>query len=357
MKYVKNQKATIFLLTVLFVGFTTATSFSNQSGLQIPDQISAERIEAHLLELTENIGPRSASTPEEIAAGEYIAGQFEAMGYVVEIQPFEYGVDTDDDGEADEFYVSNNIIATKKGKFDQTVIIGAHYDSVEGRSCGDGNLSTGAGDNASGVAVMLETAEVLANYKTLGTIKFVAFGAEELGLHGSFYYADQMSEEEVANTVTMINLDSVGAGDFLYAYSGVDENPGWARDLALNIGQYIGLDIRTSPDSEYFVGGTTGDWSDHVPFRYLGVPIVYFEWMNWDIEPDGGIETEEFGWIMHTCRDNLSFTSIEKVEQTAQVVAALTFSLSKTKLPKTVKGKIAKGNKYRGIQKRNNRPD
>jgi len=199
---------------------------------------------------------------------------------------------------------------------------------------------------------MLEAAEVLSNYKTKGTIKFIAFGAEEMGLRGSRYYASQMSDENIANTVTMIDLDSVGVGDFFYVYAGLDDNPGWARDLALNIGQRIGHDLRTSPQSEYFDWGTTGDWSDHVPFKNLGIPIAYFEWMNWDIEPDGGIETEEYGWVMHTCMDNLSFISHDKLELTAEVVAALVFELSKTKLPKAEKGRIAKGNKYISIQKR-----
>jgi Zn-dependent M28 family amino/carboxypeptidase len=35
--------------------------------------------------------------------------------------------------------------------------------------------------NASRVGEMLEVSEVLAKYKTRGTIKFIAFGAEEMG--------------------------------------------------------------------------------------------------------------------------------------------------------------------------------
>ena len=119
----------------------------------------------------------------------------------------------------------------------------------------------------------------------------------------------------------------------------------------------MGYDLRTSPESECFEWGTTGDWSDHVPFRYLGIPIAYFEWMNWDIEPCGGEETEEYGWIMHTCLDNLDFTSIKKLELTADVVGALVFQISKKKLPKSDKGKVAKGNKYISIQKRNDLPN
>jgi len=346
MRNKRNHGRIIAFLSILLIFcVSVAIAKADQSGLRIPEQVTGDLAYAHVYYLTEEIGVRVTGTVEEIAARDYIIEQFEEMGYEVETQTFSFvrrGV----------LYESENIIATKPGKFDQTVIVGAHYDSVSERSCADGNVSSGAGDNASGVGVLLEVAEVLANYKTQGTIKFVAFGAEEMGLRGSRYYAEQMSEEDIANTVTMIDLDSVGVGDFFYVYSGLDDNPGWARDLALNIGQRIGYDLRTSPQSEWFDWGTTGDWSDHVPFRHLGIPIAYFEWMNWDIEPDGGIETEEYGWIMHTCMDNLSFISHEKLELTADVLASLVFEISKNKLPKAEKGKIAKGNKYISIQKR-----
>ena len=341
------QKGLVIIVSlVLFLGFMAAPAVADQSGLRIPQEVTGDLAYEHVYYLSEEIGVRVVGTPQEGAAADYIIEQFERMGYEVEVQPFSFvrrGV----------VYYSENIIAIKPGKIDQTVIIGAHYDSVSERVCPDiGETSTGAGDNASGVGVMLEVAEILTKYKTHGNIIFVAFGAEEVGLEGSQYYADQMSEAEIANTVTMIDLDSVGAGDFFYVYAGVDDNPGWARDLALNIGQNLGYDLRTSPESDCFEWGTTGDWSDHVPFRLLGIPIAYFEWMNWDIEPCGGIETAEYGWILHECLDNLNFTKKEKLELTADVVAALAFALSKTKLPKPEKGKVAKGNKYISIMKR-----
>jgi hypothetical protein len=332
---------------VLFFGLLVTPALADQSGLRIPQEVTGDLAYAHVYELSEEIGVRVAGTEKEIETAYYIMQQFERMGYEVEIQPFTFAGG----------YNSQNIIAKKTGKIDQTVIIGAHYDSVEEVVCDDGNTLTGAGDNASSIGVMLEVAEILANYKILGNIVFVAFGAEEWGLWGSRHYADQMSDEEIANTVTMINLDSVGAGDFFYVYAGKDDNPGWARDLAMNIGQNMGYDLRTSPGIACYEWGTAGDWSDHVPFRYLGIPIAYFEWMNWDIEPCGGEETAEFGWIMHTCMDNLDFTSQTKLEMTADVVAALAFALSKTKLPKAEKGKVAKGNKYISIMKRTDKPN
>jgi len=338
----------IFIFIITFAGISSA----GQSGLKIPDQVTGDLAYEHVYYLSEDIGARIAGSPKEEETAAYIILQLEGMGYDVEVQEFEYE-------RSGEVYYSQNIIATKAGKIDQTVIIGAHYDSVSERSCGDGNILTGAGDNASGVAVMLEAAEVLSNYRTHGTIKFVAFGAEEVGLKGSVYYAEQMDEAEIENTVAMINLDSVGVGDHFNVYAGKDNNPGWVRDLALNIGQRIGHDIRTSPGNQDlpdcwydFAWGETADWSDHAAFRHLGIPIAYFEMMNWELDECEGVETEEYGWVMHTCMDNLSMVSHEKLEMTAEVVAALAFQISKTKLPKSVKGKVAKGNKFISIQKR-----
>ena len=333
----------IFIFILAFGGISSA----DQSGLKIPDQVTGDLAYDHVYYLSEDIGARIAGSAKEEDAAVYIIEQLEGMGYAVDVQEFEYE-------RRGTTYSSQNIIAIKPGKIDQTVIVGAHYDSVSERSCDDGNILTGAGDNASGVGVMLEAAKVLKDYKTHGKIIFVAFGAEEAGLRGSRYYAEQMTENEIANTVAMINLDSVGVGDHFNVYAGID-NPGWARDLALKIGQRMGHDLRTSPGEpscEFLAWGEAGDWSDHVAFRHLGIPIAYFEMMNWEIEPCEGEETEEYGWVMHTCMDNLSMVSHEKLEMTAEVVAALAFQISKTKLPKSEKGKVAKGNKFISIQKR-----
>ena len=281
----KRDTGIIALVLAIFVFH--APVLANQSGRQIPIQITGEKAYEHLYYFSEVLGSRVVETDEELAARAYIADQFKSMGYNVEIQPFTFE-------RRDVIYESANVIATKRGKFDQTVIVGAHYDSVRERICEDEDIvdiSTGAGDNASGVAVILEVAEVLAKYKTRGTIKFIAFGAEEMGLRGSRHYAGQMTDKEINETVAMINLDSVGVGDHFNVYSGKDNNPGWVRDLALNIGLRIGHDIRTSPgnqdlpDCDYdFAEGETADWSDHAPFRLLGIPIAYFEMMNWELD-------------------------------------------------------------------------
>ena len=65
----------------------------------------------------------------------------------------------------------HNVEAVLRGASDESLVVGAHYDSVEG--------SPGANDNASGVAVRIETARLLAGRPLPATVRFVAFANEE----------------------------------------------------------------------------------------------------------------------------------------------------------------------------------
>ncbi len=78
-------------------------------------------------------------------------------------------------------------------------------------------VSPGANDNASGVAVMMEVARAIANDppKDLA-IDFVAFGAEEQGLVGS----KKLSSSFKPGEVSVINIDTVGTGQFFYVVTG-----------------------------------------------------------------------------------------------------------------------------------------
>jgi Zn-dependent M28 family amino/carboxypeptidase len=66
-----------------------------------------------------------------------------------------------------------NIIAVKEGTANEKewILLGAHYDAAWG--------SPGADDNGSGVAVLLEAANILRNYEFQKTVQFVAFTLEE----------------------------------------------------------------------------------------------------------------------------------------------------------------------------------
>ena len=65
---------------------------------------------------------------------------------------------------------------------------------------------------------MLELARVLAAEKHDKTIVFIAFDAEEHKLSGSKYYVANLNQKDMNNTLGMLNLDSIGRGDFLMGF-------------------------------------------------------------------------------------------------------------------------------------------
>ena len=246
---------------------------------------------AHLEALTA-IGARPSGSENERLAANYINETLIDLGYEPAMQDF-----TPRDGN----FSSRNVIAVKQGNSDQEIIIGAHYDSAD-----DG---LGADDNASGVAVLLETAELIANIQTPHTIRFIAFGSEENGLDGSTYYADSMEDGDIENTLAMVNLDSLVAGDYTYVYSDEGERA-FLRDWVLEWADEKGLPLQTIRNADLTSNGNY--FSDYGAFDELGIPFIYFEATNWTLGAmDGWTQVEpqygDDGYIWHTPYDNLDY--------------------------------------------------
>ena len=81
------------------------------------------------------------------------------------------------------------------------ILVGAHYDAVPG--------TPGADDNATGVAVLLEMAEVFANNPLKYPVRLVAFDLEEYGLLGSTAYAQYLKENRQKLRL-MLSLEMLG---------------------------------------------------------------------------------------------------------------------------------------------------
>ena len=112
---------------------------------------------------------------------------------------------------------TQNVVAEIKGTLrpEEIIVVGGHYDTV---------LEVpGAGDNAGGTAITLELARVFKERGSKRTMRFAAWGCEELGLLGSREYArrlreaseaakkaDEEATTELDNTVLCLNLDVHG---------------------------------------------------------------------------------------------------------------------------------------------------
>jgi alkaline phosphatase isozyme conversion protein len=332
------MRRSMLLILLVIVSLTGSAVFPAlaQTVPEFKTLITADQVMAHVSALSVDIGERVAGTDAEVQAADYIAAAFEGWGYTVELQEFDLPSPDEDgaDGEsgegAEQPRTSRNVIATRAGD-DQMVVVGAHMDSV--------SVGTGAGDNASGVAAMLGAAEALADVEIQHTLVFVAFGAEEVGLVGSHEYVSSLGDG-IHNVIAMINLDSVGVGSQLNVYAGAlvtgrnndgspqfEGGPTWVRDTALDLAAEMGLPFGTTPPSSW--DGFTGDWSDHYAFVEAGVPIAYFEAFGWEgaDDPWWGIETPE-GEVMDTEKDTIDAVVPEKVEMTAEVLAATTYVIA-----------------------------
>ncbi len=101
-----------------------------------------------------------------------------------------------------------SVIATIKGKSDETIVIGGHGDSIAGFWGRANATAPGADDNASGIATLTEVLRVLleSNYRPEKTIQFMSYAAEEVGLRGSKEIA-KLYKSKSKNVVGVLQLD------------------------------------------------------------------------------------------------------------------------------------------------------
>ena len=94
----------------------------------------------------------------------------------------------------------------------ECLILGGHLDHLGIRI--DAFINPGADDNATAVAVVLETARALktGGFKPGRTIVFAAWAGEEQGLVGSRYYTEH-PVFPLDKTAVYMNMDMVGVGD------------------------------------------------------------------------------------------------------------------------------------------------
>ncbi|MED0675294.1 M20/M25/M40 family metallo-hydrolase [Aneurinibacillus thermoaerophilus] len=285
---IKKQFVLLCCLILVFISFVPLATAKSKTE---PGTIAAD----HIFNLATQIGDRVAGTEDEKRAAQYIVEVLRKLGLNPEIQTFTTT------NRAGETIVSQNIIAKKIEESDRQIIVGAHYDTVKGVQ--------GVDDNGSGVGVILEAIESFQHKKMPYTLTFVFFGAEEIGTKGSEYYTSQMTPKEIQNTVAMVNLDSLIAGDKMYVYGGEGED-GWVRDQALDLAKKKKLNVEPNPGlNPEYPKGSTGDWSDHAAFKKLGIPFAYFEATNWALgDQDGYVQTEKHGAIWHNPeKDSLNF--------------------------------------------------
>lgn len=106
----------------------------------------------------------------------------------------------------------SNVVATLKGEIDpdRVYVISGHYDSRVTDVMNYEADSPGANDDASGVALAMELARILATRRPAATLVFTAVAGEEQGLYGSAFMAQTYRNASV-NIEGVFNNDIVGS--------------------------------------------------------------------------------------------------------------------------------------------------
>jgi Zn-dependent M28 family amino/carboxypeptidase len=172
---------------------------------------------------------------------------------------------------------SKNVIGIMKGakRPDEYVLYTAHWDHL-GRCtpAADGDdICNGAIDNATGTAALVALAEA---HKAAGapdrSIIFLAVTAEESGLLGSKYYA-QNPVYPLSQTVGGVNMDA-------FSMAGPAKNLTVIGKGKSQLDDYLDAaakaedrtpEMEPTPEKGFYYR------SDHFSFAKLGVPMVYFE--------------------------------------------------------------------------------
>lgn len=138
----------------------------------------------------------------------------------------------------------------------ETIVVGAHFDSVY--------KNQGAHDNGAGAATIMELARHFAENPPKRTLRFIWFGAEEMGLMGSWAHVEKQ-KERTNNYIFMVNVDVAGGiiGNNSASVMGSDKLVSYLDVMGSEFGS--GLRVRQSIYS-----------GDCIPLGYEGIPSVTF---------------------------------------------------------------------------------
>jgi hypothetical protein len=247
--------------TLLASGMDQATLMAHVEGLAAVNEADpGEVLEAY-----------GGKPHKHLDATRWVAEEFAALGFLPVIE------EQDEGG-----FLSQNVYVEIEGDSDEVVLISAHHDA----------WYVGADDNASGVAILLESARLLQDQRPARTIRVVSFDQEETGLYGA-----RRHYEAHGDIVAVVNMDSVGftnlepggqsaptgftlpdVGDFIVmlANGPAEHQAVWAAELASQVDPPVKLQGVIGWDDNDWPA--TGDFhrSDHSPAWKRDIPALFF---------------------------------------------------------------------------------
>ncbi|WP_380293355.1 M20/M25/M40 family metallo-hydrolase [Hyunsoonleella rubra] len=268
-----SQLQKIFIILLLSFNYTIALS-----------QIDTTQVKQHIETLSSDaMEGRLVGSKGEKKASEYITNYFKELSLIpLQDKKFEqpfsfnYQLNPHNPGENLKKIEGINVVGKINNGRKHTFVIGAHYDhlgyneyNLSTDSKGKGMIHNGADDNASGVAAVLELANIYSNNDVVEPVNFIfaCFSGEELGLMGSKSLA-KIIKNEYPNVSFMINFDMIGRMDSTKTLNigGVGTSPRLNDIVFKNKPSEFKLKIDSSG-----VGP-----SDHTSFYLQNIPVLFF---------------------------------------------------------------------------------
>jgi Peptidase family M28 len=220
--------AAILLASAAFGCGSSSSPSSDEEQLQsLAKEVDASRMMETVEYLaSEELSGRPAGSPASATLEEYLEARLEELGldpvgrlgldgYRQEFQVPAERCFLEEEMPADATVTCANLIGGIPGEPDsEMVVFTANYDGL-GRDAETGDIYPGADYNASGAAAVLELARVFSSRKEkpAKTMVFALLGAEECGAYGSQALADALQANDLRQSVRIINLEGLGAGD------------------------------------------------------------------------------------------------------------------------------------------------
>ena len=251
---------------------------------------------------------RMTGSPAEMLAADYLRQQFVRMGYQSDIRAFHsrYIYTAGNHRTNWQNVTGSTVIAAHEGTAPQQIIVMAHLDTYAPLTDADvdnnlGGLTLqGVDDNAEGIGVMLELAERLKDVPTRYGVRFIATSGEEEGGMGAENLLKRMSALEKKQTLLVINLSHLVAGDKLAFTSGKSTPAAvrqLTRDSALKLARRFGIPVSAS--------SVTPADNDAVAFDNAGIPVLSITAVN---DPARHHGRHDVGPVAHNARqDNLQY--------------------------------------------------
>jgi len=156
-----------------------------------------------------------------------------------------------------------NLIADSPyGDSSHVVVVDAHLDAIYG---------AGMLDNASGSATILEIALKMAATHTTNQLRYIWFGGEETGLHGSIYYTNTLPAAALSRIAFDVDADVTATPNYVYAIANA-ANGGFTGPVATasQVGDNYFASYFTAAGLPFDVWSNVG--TDSYSFAQMGVP-------------------------------------------------------------------------------------